>query len=157
MPEIIQGDLNAEGLRFAIVVSRFNNFISDRLLEGAIDCLHRHGASDEHIVIHRVYGSFELPPVTKRIAQSGKYDALICLGAVIRGSTPHFDFISSEVTKGLAQTALDTGVPVAFGVLTADTLEQAIERAGTKSGNKGWEASLSAIETANLLKKLPSD
>jgi len=141
-------------LRLGIVVSRFNNFITERLLEGALDALKRHGVYERDISIYRVPGSFEIPLLAKRLAGSSRFDAVICLGALIRGQTPHFDYISAEVTKGLAQVSLDSGVPVAFGVITADSIEQAIERAGTKMGNKGFEAAMSAIEMANLLKEV---
>ncbi len=146
-----EGVLDAKGLKFAIVVSRFNDFICDRLLGGALDALRRHGASDDDIEIFRVPGAFEIPLTAKVLSKNSQYDAIICLGAVIRGSTPHFEYISAEVSKGIAAVSLDSEKPVAFGVLTTDTVEQAIERAGTKAGNKGWEAALSAIEMANLL------
>ncbi len=146
-----EGVLDAKGLKFAIVVSRFNDFICDRLLGGALDALRRHGASDDDIEVFRVPGAFEIPLTAKVLAKNDKHDAIICLGAVIRGSTPHFEYISAEVSKGIAAVTLDSEKPVAFGVLTTDTVEQAIERAGTKAGNKGWEAALSAIEMANLL------
>ena len=151
-----EGVLDAKGLRFAIVVSRFNDFICDRLLGGALDALRRHGASDDDIEIFRVPGAFEIPLTAKVLAKNEKYDAVICLGAVIRGSTPHFEYISAEVSKGVASVTLESEKPVAFGVLTTDTVEQAIERAGTKAGNKGWEAALSAIEMANLLSSVRS-
>ena len=151
MPKIIEGKFAAKGFRFGVIVSRFNSFISDRLLEGAIDTLARHGADVEQLTIVKVPGAFEIPLIAKKMAGSGKYDALICLGAVIRGGTPHFEYISSEVTKGIALVSLETGLPVAFGVLTTDSVEQAIERAGTKAGNKGVEAAMSAIEMVNLL------
>jgi 6,7-dimethyl-8-ribityllumazine synthase len=154
MPQFFEGNLDAKGLKFGIVVARFNSFISDRLLEGALDSLIRHGAADNDIHVARVPGAFEIPLAAKKLAQAGKYDAVICLGAVIRGSTPHFDFVSAEVSKGVAMVSLESGVPVIFGVLTTDTIEQAIERAGTKAGNKGFEAAAGAIETANLLKAL---
>jgi 6,7-dimethyl-8-ribityllumazine synthase len=154
MPKFIEGKLNAEGLRFGIVVGRFNSFIGERLLEGALDALIRHGADDALITVARVPGAFEIPLATQRMAKSGNYDALICLGAVIRGSTPHFDYVASEVSKGIAHVSLDTGVPIAFGVLTTDSIEQAIERAGTKAGNKGFDAAMTAIETANLCKEM---
>jgi len=134
------------------VVSRFNDFINKRLLDGALDALSRHGAEDENISIVKVPGSFEIPLMAQKLADSGKYDAIICLGAVIRGATPHFEYISAEVTKGIAKVTLDSGIPVSFGILTTDNIEQAIERAGTKSGNKGWDAALSAIEMVNVLK-----
>jgi len=151
-----EGKLNAEGLRFALVASRFNDFFTDKLVEGAIDCLVRHGAVDDKITVSLVPGSFEIPYVASRMARSGNYDAVICLGAVIRGDTPHFDYIAAEVSKGIARLGMDTDVPVIFGVITADTLEQAIERAGTKAGNKGWDAALTAIEMVNLYKVIGS-
>jgi 6,7-dimethyl-8-ribityllumazine synthase len=151
---LIEGKLLAEGLKFAIVVSRFNSFIGDRLLEGALDSLTRKGAREGDLTVVKVPGSFEIPLTAKRLAQSKKYDAVICLGAVIRGATPHFDYVAAEVSKGIAQVSLETGVPVLFGILTTDTLEQAIERAGTKAGNKGAAAAEAAIEMANLLKEL---
>ena len=154
MPQYFEGNLDAKGLKFGIVVARFNSFISDRLLEGALDSLIRHGAIDQDIHVARVPGAFEIPLAAKKLAQAGKYDAVICLGAVIRGSTPHFDLVSAEVSKGVAMVSLESGVPVIFGVLTTDTIEQAVERAGTKAGNKGFEAAAGAIETANLLKAL---
>ncbi len=154
MSNLIEGHLDAGGLRFGLVVSRFNSFICDRLVEGAVDALVRHGADAANIDIAKVLGAFELPLAAQRLAQSGRYDALICLGAVIRGSTPHFDYVAAEVSKGLASVGLASGLPVAFGVLTTDTIEQAIERAGTKAGNKGFEAAVTAIEMANFLKKL---
>lgn len=150
---VIEGKLVAEGLQFGIVVSRFNEFISSRLLSGALDTLKRHGAVEEEVEIAWVPGAFEIPLAAKKMAKSGKYDAVICLGAVIRGSTPHFDYVSNEVSKGIAAVSLGTETPVAFGVLTTDNIEQAIERAGTKSGNKGGDAALTAIEMANLLKR----
>jgi 6,7-dimethyl-8-ribityllumazine synthase len=152
--KIIQGELKADGLRFGIVVSRFNDFITGRLLEGAADALERHGAKMGDVVVVKVPGAFEIPIAAKKMAQKGKYDALICLGTVIRGSTPHFDYVAAEVSKGVAQVSLDTGVPIAFGVLTTDSIEQAVERAGTKSGNKGFDAAISAIEMAQVLRKL---
>jgi 6,7-dimethyl-8-ribityllumazine synthase len=154
MSNLIEGHLDAGGLRFGLVVSRFNSFICDRLVEGAVDSLVRHGADAANIDIAKVPGAFELPLAAQRLAQSGRYDALICLGAVIRGSTPHFDYVAAEVSKGLASVGLASGLPVAFGVLTTDTIEQAIERAGTKAGNKGFEAAVTAIEMVNFLKKL---
>ena len=154
MPKFLEGKLDAEGLRFGIVVGRFNSFISERLLEGALDALVRHGAKAETIVVARVPGSFEIPLAAQKMAESTRYDALICLGAVIRGATPHFDYVASEVAKGVAQVSLKTGVPIAFGVITTDSIEQAIERAGTKAGNKGFEAAMTAIETAQLLRSL---
>ena len=154
MPQFFEGKLDAKGLKFGIIVSRFNSFISERLLEGAVDALLRHGGDDKNLYVARVPGAFEIPLAAKKLAGSGKYDAVICLGAVIRGSTPHFDYVASEVSKGVASVSLDSGVPIAFGVLTTDTIEQAVERAGTKAGNKGFEAAVTAIETANLLKAL---
>jgi len=152
MTRVIEGTLTAKGVKFGIVVSRFNDFINNRLLDGSLDALYRHGAEDKNISIIKVPGSFEIPLMAKKLADSGNYDAIICLGAVIRGATPHFEYISAEVTKGIAKVALDSGVPISFGILTTDNIEQAIERAGTKSGNKGWDAALSAIEMVNLLK-----
>ena len=154
MPEIVEGHLSAEGFRFAIIVSRFNDFICSKLTEGAMDALLRHGCKEDQVFLVRVPGAFEMPLAAKRVAQSGKYDAVICLGAVIRGSTPHFDYVAAEVSKGLANVGLESNIPVTFGVLTTDNLEQAIERAGSKSGNKGYEAALAAIEMADLFKKL---
>jgi 6,7-dimethyl-8-ribityllumazine synthase len=150
-----QGKLTAQGLKFGIVVSRFNEFITNRLLAGALDALERHGARAEDIHVTWVPGAFEIPLVAQRLAQRG-YDAIICLGAVIRGATPHFEYVAAEVTKGIAQVSLATGVPVIYGLITADNLEQAIERAGTKAGNKGFDAAMAAIEMANLLKELDS-
>jgi 6,7-dimethyl-8-ribityllumazine synthase len=154
MAKIVEGKIRADDLRFGIVVSRFNNFITERLLEGALDALRRNGAEEDAIDIYRTPGSFEIPAVAKRLLERGTYDAVICLGAVIRGATPHFSYISAEVTKGIAQLSLQSTVPITFGVITADTIEQAIERAGTKVGNKGWDAALSAIEMANLYREL---
>lgn len=154
MARVVEGALQAKGIRFGIVVSRFNDFINRRLLDGALDGLARHGAEEGMVTVVRVPGSFEIPLMAKKLAGSGKYDAVICLGAVIRGATPHFEYISAEVTKGIAQVALESGVPVSFGILTTDSIEQAIERAGTKSGNKGWDAALAAIEMVNVLKTI---
>lgn len=154
MPTFIEGNLDAKGLTVGIVVSRFNSFICERLLEGAIDALVRHGASETDITVARIPGAFEIPLAAKAMIASKKFDAVICLGAVIRGSTPHFEYVSSEVSKGVASVSLDSGVPVAFGVLTTDTIEQAVERAGTKAGNKGFEAAVTAIETVNVIKAL---
>ncbi len=151
MLEIIEGTLEAKDFRFGIIVSRFNSFISDRLLEGTVDTLTRHGADSDKMTVVKVPGAFELPLVAKKMANSDKYDALICLGAVIRGGTPHFEYVSSEMTKGIASVSLQSGLPIAFGVLTTDSVEQAIERAGTKAGNKGVEAAMSALEMVNLL------
>jgi 6,7-dimethyl-8-ribityllumazine synthase len=151
MPKIIEGMLQAKGKKFAIVVSRFNEFISEKLLGGALDALVRSGANNEDIDIVKVPGAFEIPLLSQKMAQKGTYHAVICLGAVIRGATPHFDYVSSEVTKGIASVSVKTNVPVILGVLTTDTIEQAIERAGTKAGNKGWEAAIAAIEMANVI------
>jgi 6,7-dimethyl-8-ribityllumazine synthase len=151
---VVQGDLDARGKNFALVVSRFNELISKKLLDGALDCLLRHGAQAENLSIIWVPGSFEIPVTAARLASSRKYHAVICLGAIIRGGTPHFDFIAAEAAKGIAQTSLQYALPVSFGVLTTDTLEQALERAGTKAGNKGWDAAISAIEMSNLWEKL---
>ena len=154
MPEIIEGKIVAKGMKFGIVASRFNDFICGRLIEGAVDALTRAGAETTDIRIYKVPGAFELPLTAKKLAKSGHFDAVICLGAIIRGATPHFEYISAEVSKGIATVGLETEVPVVFGVLTTDTIEQAIERAGTKSGNKGWDAALSAIEMVDLFRKL---
>jgi 6,7-dimethyl-8-ribityllumazine synthase len=152
MPAFIEGKLSSQGLRVALVASRFNSFVTDRLVEGAVDAIARTGGDPDAVRIYKVPGAFEIPLVTKRLASSGRYDAVICLGAVIRGATPHFDYVAAEVSKGVAQVALETGVPVGFGVLTTDTLEQAVERAGAKAGNKGWEAAMAVVETVNLLR-----
>lgn len=146
-----EGKLVVNGQKFAIVISRFNEFINNKLLSGSIDCLNRHNANEKNIEIFWVPGAFEIPLVAQKVAESQKFAAVICLGTVIRGATPHFDYVSSEVSKGVANVGLKTGVPTIFGILTTDTLDQAIERAGTKSGNKGWDAALSAIEMVNLL------
>jgi 6,7-dimethyl-8-ribityllumazine synthase len=152
--KVLEGDLQARGLRVGIVVGRFNSFIGERLLEGAIDTLVRHGANEADIAVVRVPGAYEIPLAAKKMAASDKYDALVALGAVIRGSTPHFDYVAGECSKGLGQVSMDSGLPVGFGVLTVDTIEQAIERAGTKAGNKGADAALAAIEMVNVLRKL---
>lgn len=152
MPAIYEGNLLGQGLRFGVVVSRFNEFITHRLLSGALDALHRHAVEDGNIAVAWVPGAFEIPLAAQRMASSRRYDAVICLGTVIRGDTPHFDYIAAELAKGVAQTALKTGVPTIFGIITADNIEQAVERAGTKAGNKGWDAAVTAIEMANLLK-----
>ena len=149
-----EGQLVARDYRFGIVVSRFNEFISKNLLSGALDSLKRHEASEQNIDVAWVPGSFEIPLVAHRMAASGKYDAVVCLGAVIRGNTPHFDYVAAEVSKGIARIGLETGVQVAFGVITADTLEQAVDRAGAKAGNKGWQAAMTAIEMANLMSSM---
>ena len=154
MTKRYEGNLLGTGLKFGVVSSRFNNFITHHLLEGVQDALTRHGVSSEDIEVAWTPGSFEIPLIAKKMAQSGRFDAIICLGAVIRGGTPHFEYIASEVSKGIAQVSLDTGVPVIFGIITADSLEQAIERAGTKMGNKGFDAAISAIEMANLIRSL---
>ena len=149
-PQIYEGVLSAKGFKFALVVSRFNDFISQRLVEGAVDCLTRHGDGEVNYAVIKVPGAFDIPATASRTTASGKFDAVICLGAVIRGSTPHFEYVASEVSKGVAQVALNSKVPVTYGVLTTDTVEQAIERAGSKAGNKGWDAALAAIELTNL-------
>jgi 6,7-dimethyl-8-ribityllumazine synthase len=154
MPKVTEGNLNARGLKFGIIVSRFNDFICEHLLSGAMDVLIRNGAEDGNIEVFKVPGAFEIPQAARKVALSKKFDAVICLGAVIRGSTPHFEYIAAEVSKGVAMVGLEGEVPVTFGVLTTDNLEQAIERAGTKSGNKGWDAALSAIEMANLYREM---
>ena len=151
MPKIIEAKLLAEGKKFSLVVSRFNDFISDRLLEGALDALLRSGAKDEDIDVVKVPGAFEIPLMAKKMATTKRYHAVICLGAVIRGATPHFEYVSAEVSKGVAAVGLETEIPVIFGIVTTDTIEQAIERAGTKAGNKGWSAAIAAIEMANLI------
>jgi 6,7-dimethyl-8-ribityllumazine synthase len=149
-----EGALAAKGFTFGIVVSRMNEFITARLLEGALDALRRHGAEEDRITVVKVPGSFEIPLVAKRLATSGQYSALICLGTVIRGATPHFEYIAAEVSKGVASASLETGVPISFGVLTTDSIDQAVERAGSKGGNKGFDAACSAIEMANLFREL---
>lgn len=154
MPKVYEGQLVAKGLKFGIVASRFNEFITGKLLDGAVDALKRHGAADDDIAVAWVPGAFEIPAIAKKMAESKKYDAVLCIGTVIRGSTPHFDYIAAEVSKGIAQVGMSTGVPTIFGVITTDNIEQAIERAGTKAGNKGFAAAESAIEMANLLRSL---
>jgi 6,7-dimethyl-8-ribityllumazine synthase len=151
---IIEGELQAKGFKFGIIVSRFNDFITSRLLEGAIDALLRHGAKEDDIEVVKVPGAFEIPLIAKKLASKGTCQAVICLGTVIRGATPHFDYIAAEVSKGIASASLETGVPIAFGIITADTIEQAVERAGTKAGNKGWDAAITAIEMAQVVKRL---
>ncbi|RPJ02780.1 MAG: 6,7-dimethyl-8-ribityllumazine synthase [Deltaproteobacteria bacterium] len=154
MVKSFEGKLTAKGLKFGIVLSRFNSFISDRLLEGALDALRRSGAEENDIAVARVPGAFEIPLVAKRMAKSSQFNAIVCLGTVIRGATPHYAYIASEVTKGIASLSLESEIPVSFGVLVTDTIEQAIERAGTKVGNKGFDAAMTAIEMANLLKEI---
>ena len=154
MPNQIQGDLSAKGQKFCILASRFNDFITSRLVDGCVDGLTRNGAREDDITVVKVPGAFEIPLVAKKAAASKKYDAVICLGAVIRGATPHFDYVSAEVSKGVAAAGLETGMPVIFGVLTTDSIEQAIERAGTKSGNKGFDAAMAAIEMVNLFEAM---
>lgn len=156
MPREIHGQLIVDGHRFAVVVSRFNDFITSKLLSGAIDALVRHGCKDEDVTVVYVPGSFELPFTAKKVAESGSYDAVICLGCIIRGQTPHFEYVAAEAAKGVAQVGLTSGVPTTFGVITADTLEQAVERAGSKAGNKGADAAISAIEMVNLAAQLKS-
>jgi 6,7-dimethyl-8-ribityllumazine synthase len=156
MARVLEGELVGEGLKFGIVISRFNEFITGKLLEGTKDALLRHGVSEEDVDLAWVPGSFEIPLLAEKMASSGRYDAVICLAAVIRGATPHFDYVAAEVAKGIAQVGLRTRVPVLYGVITADTIEQAIERAGTKAGNRGFDAAMAAIEMANLLKKVES-
>jgi 6,7-dimethyl-8-ribityllumazine synthase len=154
MVKSFEGKLAAKGFRFVVICSRFNDFIVNRLLDGAMDALLRHGAEEPKIDVIKVPGAFEIPLTAKKAAKSEKYDAVICLGAVIRGSTPHFEYVAAEVTKGIATVGLETEIPITFGILTTDNIEQAIERAGTKSGNKGWDAAISAIEMVNLLKQV---
>lgn len=154
MDKKFEGTLLGKGLKFGVIVSRFNEFITGKLLEGAKDALLRHGVNQGDIEVTWTPGSFEIPLVAKKLADTKKYDAIICLGAVVRGGTPHFEYVAAEVTKGIAKVSLDSGLPVTYGIITADTLEQAIERAGTKMGNKGFDAAMSAIETANLLKSI---
>jgi len=152
MAQYIEGNLHQGGAyQIALVISRFNSFITERLLEGALDALQRHGVDPDSCKVYRIPGAFEIPLVAKKLAKSGKFDGIICLGAVIKGDTPHFDYVSAEVSKGIAQTSLETGLPIAFGILTTNNVEQAIERAGTKSGNKGWDAAVSLLETIDLL------
>jgi 6,7-dimethyl-8-ribityllumazine synthase len=152
-----QGRINAEGFRFALVSSRWNDFLTARLVEGALDALERLGADEKSVAHFKVPGSFEIPLLARKVAASGKYDAVICLGTIIRGQTPHFEYIAAEVTKGIAHAGMETGLPVVYGIVTADTLEQAIDRAGVKAGNKGFEAAMSAVELVNLYKEVNSD
>jgi 6,7-dimethyl-8-ribityllumazine synthase len=154
MPNLFEGKISAEGFRFAIIVSRFNDFIGSKLIEGAIDALKRHGADEKQISVFKVPGAFEIPMTAKKIVKADKYDAVICLGAVIRGATPHFDYVAAEVSKGIAVVSLESNIPITFGVLTTDNLEQAIERAGSKVGNKGWDAAMAAMEMVNLYKEM---
>lgn len=154
MPKLYEGHLLGQGLRFGLVAGRFNEFITNKLLSGALDALNRHGVLDRDIEVAWVPGAFEIPLVARKMVLMKKYDAVICLGAVIRGATPHFDYVAGEVAKGVAKVGLESGIPTVFGVITADTIEQAIERAGTKAGNKGWDAAVTAIEMANLLKDM---
>ena len=156
-PKVHQGRLNAEGFRFALVASRWNDFLTARLIEGALDALERLGAAEKAVELFKVPGSFEIPLLARTLAGSGKYDAVICLGTIIRGQTPHFEYIAAEVTKGIAQAGMETGLPVVYGIVTADTLEQAIDRAGVKAGNKGFEAAMSAVELVNLYKEVNGD
>ena len=152
-----EGHLSAKGFRFGLIVGRFNEFISSKLLSGALDALKRHEAQDDHVEVYWVPGAFEVPLVAKKLASSGRFDAIICIGAVIRGGTPHFEYVAAEVSKGIAHVSLETQIPVMFGIITSDTLEQAIERAGTKAGNKGWDAAMGAIEMVNLLKVIGAE
>jgi 6,7-dimethyl-8-ribityllumazine synthase len=154
MAKVYEGKITGEGRKFGIVVSRFNEFVSLRLLEGAMDCLRRHGTNDDDVTIVWVPGAFDIPAIAKRMGDAGKYDAVVCLGAVIRGATSHFDYVAAEVAKGVANASVQTGVPTVFGVVTADNLEQAIERAGAKAGNRGWDAALSAMELADVYAKM---
>ena len=151
MPRMHEGKLNAQGKRFALVVSRFNDLITTRLLDGALDCLQRHGAVDEDIEVAWVPGAFELPIVAQKMAQTGRFDVVTCLGCIVRSDTPHFDYVAGESSKGIARVGLDTGVPITFGVITADTVDQAVQRAGVKSGNRGWDAGMNAVEMASLM------
>jgi len=157
MPNVLQGKLKGDGRKFGIVVSRFNEFITSKLLGGALDCLTRHGVAERDIDVYWVPGSFEIPPVALKVASSKRYDAVVCLGAVIRGQTPHFDFVASEAAKGVAQVSLKTGVPTIYGIITTETVEQAIDRAGTRTGNRGAEAALAAIEMASLFDEIPGE
>ena len=151
MPRVHEGKLNAQGKRFALVVSRFNDLVTTRLLDGALDCLQRHGAADEDIEVAWVPGAFELPIVAQKMAQTGRFDVVTCLGCIVRSDTPHFDYVAGESSKGIARVSLDTGVPITFGVITADTVDQAVQRAGVKSGNRGWDAGMNAVEMASLV------
>ncbi len=157
MPHILEGHLNAAGLRFAVVVSRFNELITSQLLQGALEALRRHGAADEDVTVAWVPGAFEIPVAASRMARTGRFDAVIAIGAVIRGATAHFDYVAGGAASGVSQAALQSGVPVIFGILTTDTIEQALERAGTKAGNKGWDAAVAAVEMANLMKRIDDE
>ncbi|MBF0521030.1 MAG: 6,7-dimethyl-8-ribityllumazine synthase [Nitrospirae bacterium] len=152
--KVIEGDLNASGLRICMIVSRFNDFITSHLLDGAVDAYLRHGGKDENITVIKVPGSFEIPMTALKAAKSGKFDAVVTLAAIIRGATPHFEYVSAEASKGIAMASIESGIPVSYGVITSDSIEQAIERAGSKSGNKGWDAAVTAIEMANVIKSL---
>ena len=154
MPKVHEGQLDAQGLKFGIAVSRFNDLVTTRLLDGALDCIKRHRGDDDNIQIAWVPGAFELPLVAKKLAESGKFDAVICLGAIVRSDTPHFDYVAGESAKGIARVGLDSGVPVIFGVITADTVDQAVPRAGVKAGNRGWDAAMNAVEMASLMAEL---
>lgn len=154
MAKLVEGKLNASGMKIALVVARFNDFITEKLLSGAVDALTRSGASEDDLTVFKVPGAFEIPLVAKKAAESGDYDGVICLGAIIRGSTPHFDYVAAEASKGIAQASLESGTVISFGVVTTDTIEQAIERAGTKAGNKGWSAAVSCIEMVDLLRQV---
>jgi 6,7-dimethyl-8-ribityllumazine synthase len=154
MPRYIEGNLDAKGLKFGVVLSRFNSFIGDKLLDGAIDAIIRHGGADDDIHVYRVPGAFEIPQMTKKLVELGTYDAIICIGAVIRGSTPHFEYISAESAKGVARVSLESDIPVSYGIITTDNIEQAIERAGSKSGNKGYDAAITAIEMVKLMAEI---
>ena len=154
MTKVVEGKLNASGMKIAMVVARFNDFITEKLQSGAVDALNRCGASPEDLAVFKVPGAFEIPLIAKKVAESGKYDGVICLGAVIRGSTPHFDYVAAEASKGIAQASMESGTVISFGVITTDTIEQAIERAGTKAGNKGWSTAMSCIEMVDLLRQI---
>jgi 6,7-dimethyl-8-ribityllumazine synthase len=154
MPKVHEGQLDAKGKRFAIVVSRFNDLVTTRLLDGTLDCLKRHGADDQNIEVAWVPGAFELPIVAQKLARTGRFDVVTCLGAIVRSDTPHFDYVAGESSKGIARVGLDTGVPITFGVITADTVDQAVQRAGVKAGNRGWDAGMNAIEMASLMSSI---
>lgn len=154
MPKVHEGQLDAKGKRFAIVVSRFNDLVTTRLLGGTLDCLKRHGADDQNIEVAWVPGAFELPIVAQKLARTGRFDVVTCLGAIVRSDTPHFDYVAGESSKGIARVGLDTGVPITFGVITADTVDQAVQRAGVKAGNRGWDAGMNAIEMASLMSSI---